>query len=224
MSMSDIVKQAKRFAYNAHLGQYRKCNSVKTNLYVSHPLAVMDLVEKFGGTKEDMVVACLHDVIEDCEDKGYDYDLIKSTFGENIADRVMALTNQKVDPRTGEKLSEKEWKEKKAGIQLEEIKKMSPSNQLVKACDQIHNMSDYNEVESENIVYRESYIDKAYSLIMVCSNLPISLKVHARNLHSSAKDFFKEHQSSYFMTENKFLEGHKSATLHNYSSKLALSL
>lgn len=220
--MTDLVKEAMNFAYHAHLGQFRKCNSSKTNLYVSHPLAVMNLVEKFGGTKEDMVVACLHDVIEDCVDKGYDYALIEAKFGVVIADRVMSLTNKKIDPSTGKKLSAIEWKENKARIQLEEIKVMSLGNQLVKSCDQLHNMSDYMEVDSENIIYRESYIDKAYSLIRVCHNLPIALKVCARDLHKSAKEFFKENKISSLESTNKFLSVQKRYIFEKQTSQIAI--
>lgn len=188
------VQDAMIFAYCAHIGQYRKCNAEKTNLYVTHPLAVMELVKKFGGTKEDMVVACLHDVLEDCSDKGFDYAFLKKRFGGKIADRVVELTNKKVNPQTGKELSEKEWKEQKRNIQLSEIKKMSPQNQLVKACDQLHNMSDYKEYSSDNIIYREEYICKAYDLIRACHNLPLGLRVYARALYYNAKDFFAENR------------------------------
>lgn len=204
----ELLEDAMAFAYYAHLGQYRRCNPEKTNLYVSHPLTVMDLVKKFGGTKEDMVVACLHDVLEDCKDKGYDYSLIKSKFGQKIADRVLNLTNKKVDPKTGEKLSQNDWKMRKRDIQIEEIKKMSPEDQLVKACDQLHNMSDYKEYSAKNIVHREDYIQKGYDLIRACSGLPLELKVYARTLYNEAKDFFAQNSNIEYASDVKFTQFH----------------
>lgn len=59
MTSNEIVRLAERVATEAHLGQFRRGGSVP---YIEHPRAVANRV---GDDPDAMVVAWLHDVIED---------------------------------------------------------------------------------------------------------------------------------------------------------------
>ena len=85
---NEIIQKALEFATQAHEGQFRKCGKVP---YITHPIGVANLVEKVGGSTEQIVIALLHDVIEDCD--GYDYKRIKDEFGTDTAEGVLDLTN-----------------------------------------------------------------------------------------------------------------------------------
>lgn len=88
MTNEQIIQEAKTFATQAHAGQFRKCGVTP---YITHPIGVANIVAKAGGTTDQIVIALLHDVIEDCE--GYDYEVIADAFGEKIAEGVQDLSN-----------------------------------------------------------------------------------------------------------------------------------
>lgn len=55
-------------ASQAHAGQVRKGteNSVGLALlYITHPVTVVTLVQRFGGTEDQVVAALLHNVLKD---------------------------------------------------------------------------------------------------------------------------------------------------------------
>ena len=71
----DKIKTAIKYATTAHLGQTRKGG--KNIPYISHPIAVMNIVKSKGYGAEVQMASVLHDVVEDCE--GYTLnDLSKS--------------------------------------------------------------------------------------------------------------------------------------------------
>ena len=61
--MSDLHR-AISIAVEAHQDQYDKGG----HPYILHPLRVMNALK----TTEEMIVGVLHDVVEDCSDKGFD--------------------------------------------------------------------------------------------------------------------------------------------------------
>lgn len=76
-------------ATDAHEGQYRKSGDA----YISHPLAVMKIVEDWGMDEDTIIAAVLHDTVEDTD---VTLDDIKKEFGEQVAflvDGVTKLSN-----------------------------------------------------------------------------------------------------------------------------------
>lgn len=57
------LDRAIEIAAKAHAGQKDKGGAS----YIRHPLRVMFGVEEAGGTEDEMIVAVLHDVVEDCD-------------------------------------------------------------------------------------------------------------------------------------------------------------
>lgn len=82
------LERAIQIATQAHAGQIDKAGEP----YILHPLRVMFNME----TIEQKIVAVLHDVVEDCKDKGWTLErLEKEGFNQNVLDAVKAVS--KVD-------------------------------------------------------------------------------------------------------------------------------
>ncbi|MBQ7040812.1 bifunctional (p)ppGpp synthetase/guanosine-3',5'-bis(diphosphate) 3'-pyrophosphohydrolase [Candidatus Saccharibacteria bacterium] len=89
MKNNSRIKKAIDLATKAHEGQLRKSGDP----YISHPLAVMKIVEDWGMDEDTIIAAVLHDTVEDTDVTLED---IKNEFGENVAflvDGVTKLSN-----------------------------------------------------------------------------------------------------------------------------------
>lgn len=83
------IDAAVKLATTAHEGQFRKSGDP----YITHPLAVMHIVEAWGMDEDTIIAAVLHDTVEDTSVSLQD---IKSQFGEQVAflvDGVTKLSN-----------------------------------------------------------------------------------------------------------------------------------
>jgi len=88
------AREAYEFAAAAHAGQKRKGGD---SPYIAHPVAVARLLEGEGVADEDLIAATfLHDVVEDTERS---LDDLRDRFGDEIADVVEAMTDDRsVEP------------------------------------------------------------------------------------------------------------------------------
>ena len=75
------VKKAYLFAQKAHSGQYRQSGEP----FVSHPIAVANILSSFRMDQDSISAAMLHDVIEDT---GTPKSLIQNEFNKNVANLV----------------------------------------------------------------------------------------------------------------------------------------
>ena len=120
------------YADNAHSGQLRKDGSP----YVTHPLAVAEIVAELGLDTDSVIAALLHDCIEDT---GATHEEIARQFGAAVADMVEGVT----------KLSRVQYTSKEEE-QMENLRKMLMAMAkdirvvLVKVCDRLHNMRTMN--------------------------------------------------------------------------------
>lgn len=96
------LERAIAIAAAAHEGTVDKAGAP----YILHPLRVMMRV----GPLEAKIVAVLHDVVEDCKDKGYTFEsLEKEGFGEAVMRGLRAVTKREdeegkhSDPGFGDK-------------------------------------------------------------------------------------------------------------------------
>lgn len=83
------IEKAIKMATEAHEGQMRKSGDP----YISHPIAVMKIVEDWGMDEDTIIAAVLHDTVEDTD---ITLDDIKKEFGEQVAflvDGVTKLSN-----------------------------------------------------------------------------------------------------------------------------------
>ena len=102
-----MLERAIEFATKAHKGQFRKYTGEP---YITHPLAVMEIVRGVPGhTQEMLVAAVLHDVVEDTDVSLME---IQEEFGNVVSDLVLHLTDIS-KPEDGNRLKRKrkdaEW-------------------------------------------------------------------------------------------------------------------
>jgi len=81
------TRKAMQLAYSMHHGQLDKSGVP----YIFHPIAVAEAME----TEEEVIVALLHDTIEDC---GITREAIAADFSDEIADAVAAITKIENEP------------------------------------------------------------------------------------------------------------------------------
>ncbi|MBV2179689.1 MAG: bifunctional (p)ppGpp synthetase/guanosine-3',5'-bis(diphosphate) 3'-pyrophosphohydrolase [Castellaniella sp.] len=139
LSPRDIerVREAYRFADNAHLGQFRESGEP----YISHPIAVTEICAGWKLDADSLMAALLHDVIED---QGISKQELAEKFGGEVADIVDGLT----------KLERLEYATK-AEQQAESFRKMLLAMArdvrviLIKIADRLHNMRTLDAVAPE---------------------------------------------------------------------------
>lgn len=124
----DKIRMAYDFARGLHEGQFR----VSGEPYITHPVAVAEILGGFGLDTDSICAALLHDVVEDCQ---VELSVLKKTFGDDVALLVDGLT--KIVPID---VSEKEE------AHLETVRKMLLAMSkdirviIIKLCDRLHNM------------------------------------------------------------------------------------
>ena len=124
----DRVKRAYHFSEKCHLGQMRQSGDP----YITHPLAVANILADMRMDHESLIAGLLHDVIEDT---GVTKGQISRRFGRTVADLVDGVS----------KLSEVE-SASRAEQQAESFQKMTLAMSrdirvmLVKLADRLHNM------------------------------------------------------------------------------------
>lgn len=122
------VKRAYYYAEQAHKGQFRRSGDP----YITHPLAVANILASIRMDHQSLVVAMLHDVIEDT---GIGKDAIIQQFGPTVANIVDGVS----------KLAKIEY-ETQAEKQAKNFQKMALAMArdlrviIVKLSDRLHNM------------------------------------------------------------------------------------
>ncbi len=126
----DKIRAAGEYAEMLHEGQFR----VSGEPYISHPVAVAEIVASLGLDTASICAALLHDTVEDCSDKTSLGDVEKK-FGSEIAMLVDGLTKM-VTMHI----------EDKEEAHIENIRKMLLAMSkdvrviFIKLCDRLHNM------------------------------------------------------------------------------------
>ncbi len=82
------VKDAFRYAFELHEGQVRKTGVP----YIEHPLQVARILAHLKMDQDTVMAGLLHDVLEDCADKGVTYEGLLERFGEAVAILVDGVT------------------------------------------------------------------------------------------------------------------------------------
>ncbi len=137
LEQTQSVRRAYYYAQQAHDGQLRRSGEP----YVTHPLAVADILADMYMDAESLMAAMLHDVIEDT---GIPKSALIDQFGESVAelvDGVSKLTQIKFSSR--------------AEMQAENFQKMAMAMArdirviLVKLADRLHNMRTLGALKPE---------------------------------------------------------------------------
>lgn len=124
------IKKAFEYAETLHDGQYRASGEP----YISHPIAVAEIVAGLELDTDSICAALLHDTVEDCSDKT-NLKEIEKMFGKDVALLVDGLTkNVEINV------------EDKEEAHIENIRKMLLAMSkdvrviFIKLCDRLHNM------------------------------------------------------------------------------------
>jgi RelA/SpoT family (p)ppGpp synthetase len=136
---SDVgrIEEAYRFSHTAHQGQFRKSGLP----YISHPVAVAEIVADWQLDAQAVMAALLHDVMEDTE---VSKQQITERFGKPVAELVDGLS----------KLDRIEF-QSQADAQAENFRKMLLAMArdvrviLIKLADRLHNMRTLAAVNAE---------------------------------------------------------------------------
>ena len=124
------ITAAYDYAYSLHDGQFRASGEP----YISHPLAVAEIVAGLELDTDSICAALLHDTVEDCSDKT-DIKEIQKSFGDDVALLVDGLT----------KIVSLEVEDKEEE-HIENLRKMLLAMSkdvrviFIKLCDRLHNM------------------------------------------------------------------------------------
>ena len=122
------IRAAFEYADEHHGSQLRKSGEP----YITHPIAVAEIVNELGLDADSVIAALLHDCIEDTDSTHED---IARRFGATVADLVEGVT----------KLTRMQYTSKEEE-QMENLRKMFMAMSkdvrviLIKLCDRLHNM------------------------------------------------------------------------------------
>jgi len=142
MKLTRNIQRAINLASKLHLGQTRKGDHDLP--YISHPFSVAWILSEFTNDEDVVIAGLLHDVLEDV--KGYDFANLAHDFGDNIANIVKGVSEDK-DPNI--EIDEKAtWEERKRKY-LNNLENDSSEALMVCAADKIHNLRSMAESYKE---------------------------------------------------------------------------
>jgi len=130
-----MIKKAEEFATLAHEGQKRKGG--KDVPYITHPLAVAEILKSIKAPPETIIAGLLHDVVEDTDTT---LTKIGMSFGKHVMNLVDYVTEK--DTMYPLKIAKKKsWKSRKVEY-IYRIKDAPIQAVLVAAADKLHNLRD----------------------------------------------------------------------------------
>lgn len=165
-----LVREALAFATAAHEGQVRKYTGVP---YITHPVAVARLVVRFGGDREMVAAALLHDTLEDCDVTEGE---LRRQFGTEITQLVVELTDVS-RPEHGPRSVRK-------AMDREHIAGASPRAKTIKALDMAANT---RSIVLHAPRFARIYLAEKEAVLTVLQDASIPRAVDlARHIHARA--------------------------------------
>ena len=131
-----LIERAFVRAEIAHDGQLRKSGAP----YITHPVAVAEILADLGLDANTISAALLHDTIEDTD---YSADLLRKEFGDEIANLVDGVT--KLDRLTYGPTAEAETVRKMVVAMAKDIRVL-----VIKLADRLHNARTWQYVSPES--------------------------------------------------------------------------
>ncbi len=125
-SDTKVVERAYEMARHLHRDQKRRSGED----YITHPVAVAEILADLGMTSATLAAALLHDTVEDC---GYSLDALREDFGDEIALLVDGVT--KLDKVTYGDATAAETVRKMVVAMARDIRVL-----VIKLTDRLHNM------------------------------------------------------------------------------------
>ncbi len=135
-STLDEIDRAFVTAEQKHEGQLRKSGDP----YITHPVAVAEILAELGLDQPTIIAALLHDTVEDT---GYSLDELKSDFGAEVASLVDGVT--KLDKLTYGPTAEAETLRKMVIAMSKDVRVL-----VIKLADRLHNARTWKFVPPES--------------------------------------------------------------------------
>lgn len=135
---SKIVKKALDFASKIHEGVVRKSGQP----YITHPIAVKDILKDHGFSDKVLCAALLHDVLEDSDDYAQTEKDLFEIFGDEVFFLVEAVSK---DTR----MKNKKQRDEKYYRQITLAMQQDPAVIFLKAADLLHNVSTLKYLSKE---------------------------------------------------------------------------
>ncbi len=131
-----LIEKAEEFATEAHKGQKRKGG--KDVPYITHPLAVAEILKSINAPAEIVIGGILHDVVEDT-------DITLHEIGQKFGKQVMTIVDYVTEKDTTFPVKgierKKSWKSRKVEY-IYRIKDAPYQAVIVAAADKLHNLRD----------------------------------------------------------------------------------
>lgn len=160
--MVNKIRDALDFATKKHAGQFR----IGGEPYITHPIAVADIVKEKGGDTDAIITALFHDLLEDTDATEQE---IAKYGGEKVLHSVKLLTKPK----------NYIMKDYIAGIKSDKIAF------LVKGADRLHNL---RSAISTDIDFKKRYIDETKEWYLdFMAEIPIALEELEKTLNKQDK-------------------------------------
>ena len=132
----ELLNRAFQVANEAHTGQVRKSGEE----YITHPVAVSQILADLGLNTTTVVASLLHDTVEDTP---YSLDQLRHDFGDEVANLVDGVT--KLDKLTYGPTAEAETVRKMVIAMSRDIRVL-----VIKLADRLHNARTWGFVSSES--------------------------------------------------------------------------
>ncbi|WP_092561547.1 RelA/SpoT family protein [Bowdeniella nasicola] len=133
---TDLIERAYVVAKRAHEGQFRKSGEP----YITHPVAVAEILAELGMTPSTLAAALLHDTVEDTS---YRLSDLRAEFGDDIALLVDGVT--KLDKVNYGDAAQAETVRKMVVAMSKDIRVL-----IIKLGDRLHNARTWKYVPSES--------------------------------------------------------------------------
>jgi (p)ppGpp synthase/HD superfamily hydrolase len=138
--MTEKIFQAIEFATFHHRGQIRKGTSIP---YIVHPLGVLEMVARYGGSLEMQIAGLFHDLLEDTK-------ATREEISNQFGTEVLTLVEQLTEPEFPEsKLNS--WKMRKTHT-IEGLETLPISALCISLCDKYDNLY---SLEQDLVIFGE---------------------------------------------------------------------
>tara|TARA_B100001250_G_scaffold357022_1_gene332475 strand:- start:4076 stop:6214 length:2139 start_codon:yes stop_codon:yes gene_type:complete len=167
-SQIEQVNSAYEFANNAHSGQFRKSGDP----YVSHPVAVANILSNLRLDEDSISAAMLHDVIEDC---GVPKQVIEKEFNSSVANLVDGVSKLDKLQLSSTSVSQAQNYQKMILAMAKDIRVI-----VVKLADRLHNMRTLGHLDREKQIIISKETLEIYA--------PIAHRIGMNNIYRELED------------------------------------
>jgi guanosine-3',5'-bis(diphosphate) 3'-pyrophosphohydrolase len=162
------IQLAYTFAFHAHEGQTRKDGTP----YISHPVAVSNILLELKMDVDSICAALMHDVLEDCDVPKSNLVKIFGADVANIVDGVSKLGNLNISNRSERDANNLQ---KMALAMAHDVRVI-----LVKLCDRLHNMRTIEHLPRAKQILKSKETLELYG--------PLALRVGMQDIRSELED------------------------------------